>query len=62
MYEQSKFTKSQQQLCFGTRKGREDNLVYYINEGYNLEDKDKTYFDKYNIRELLESMVAKNSL
>ena len=37
-------------------------MIYNINEGYNLEDKDKTYFDKYNIRELLESLQVNKTL
>lgn len=34
-------------------KGREDNLMYRINDGYNLQDNDRTFFDKHNIAELL---------
>ena len=33
-------------------------MMYRINDGFNLERKDKTYFDKFNIAELLS--VSKN--
>ena len=43
-------------------KGREDNLVYNINEGYNLQDGDGTFFDKYKIKDLFSgSPTASNS-
>ena len=33
--------------------GREDNLIYKVSEGYNLNENDKTYFDKFNIMDML---------
>ena len=35
-------------------RGREDNLMYKVSEGYNLKDaSEQTFFDKHNIMELL---------
>ena len=50
-----------EQIPLAKIKGREDNIMYRINDGYNLEDNDKTFFDKFNIMELLSvsrSMAA----
>ena len=41
-------------------KGREDNLMYKVSEGYNLESNDKTYFDKYNVMDLLSASRSLN--
>ena len=50
-----------EQIPLAKIKGREDNIMYRINDGYNLEDNDKTFFDKFNVMELLSvsrSMAA----
>ena len=36
-------------------RGREDNMMYRVSDGYNLEPNDKTYFDKHNILAMLEA-------
>ena len=37
-------------------RGREDNLMYKVSEGYNLDnDEDKTYFKKYNINDIINA-------
>lgn len=46
--------RMREQIPLAKIKGREDNLMYRINDGYNLEDGDgKTFFDKFNVLELL---------
>ena len=36
-------------------RGREDNLMYKISDGYNLETNDKTFWDQNNIYDLIIS-------
>ena len=36
-------------------RGREDNLMYNMTEGYNLEPNDKTYWDQNNVYDLIVS-------
>jgi len=59
--DKQKFTRSERHINFGKQLGRDDNLVYRISEGYNLEENDRTYFDKYKIREMMES-ISNNSI
>jgi tetrahydromethanopterin S-methyltransferase subunit G len=59
--DKQKFTRSERHINFGNQLGRDDNLLYRISEGYNLEDNDRTYFDKYKIREMMES-ISNNSI
>lgn len=42
-----------EQLPMNKSLGREDNIMYKVSEGYNLNPNDKTYFDKFNIMEML---------
>ena len=50
--------RSVQQVPMNKVTGR-DNKMYRITDSFNLED-DKTYFDKYNIMEMItsESTIA----
>jgi len=45
--ERAKYAKSTRIFDFGKLRGREDNLLYKISEGFNLDEDDKTYFDVY---------------
>ena len=45
--------RSPQPVPLAMSRGREDNLMYRVSEGYNLESNDKTFFDKYNVMEML---------
>ena len=47
--------RSPQPIPLALSRGREDNLMYRVSEGYNLEEKDKTFFDKYNVLDMLSS-------
>ena len=49
-----------QQIPLSKIKGREDNLMYKISDGFNLEDNDKTFFDKFNVMELLSASKSMN--
>ena len=44
-------------------KGREDNMVYRINEGYNLDESDGTFFDEFKLKDLFsgENSVAQST-
>lgn len=42
-----------QQIPYAKTRGREDNLMYKISEGYNLESNDKTFWDVNNIYDIL---------
>ena len=50
-----------QQIPLDKVPGREDNLVYKVSEGYNLEPNDKTYFDKFKIMDLLSFSKSVNA-
>lgn len=54
--EQHKYTRSAKALDFGRQRGREDNLVYYINEGNNLGEQENTFFSKFRIKDMLDSL------
>ena len=41
-------------------KGREDNFVYNVNEGYNLKGSDGTFFEEFRLRELFSGDTAKS--
>lgn len=43
-------------------RGREDNAMYRINDGYNLDSNDKTYFDKYNIFEMISGSRSRTTM
>ena len=46
--------RTQQPIPLAKIRGREDNLMYKVSDGYNLEDSGKqTFFDKHNIMDLL---------
>lgn len=45
--------RSKEPISYMKTRGREDNMVYKLNEGYNLERKDKTFFDQHNVMEML---------
>ena len=49
-----------EQVPFASIKGREDNSMYRVSDGYNLEENDKTYFDKFNVMELLSVSRSMN--
>ena len=54
MKQQSVLKRTPQPIPLTKIRGREDNLMYKVSDGYNLEDAGKqTYFDKYNVMELL---------
>lgn len=42
-------------------QGREDNLMYKVSEGYNLNKNDKTYFDKFNVMDLFSAGRGMNT-
>lgn len=45
--------RTQQPIPLAKVRGREDNLMYKLSDGYNLEDKTKqTFFDSHNILDL----------
>ena len=50
-----------QQVPLSKIKGREDNMMYRVSDGYNLEKNDKTFFDKYNVGALLEVSRSMNA-
>lgn len=46
--------RTQQPIPLAKIRGREDNLMYKVSDGYNLEDAGKqTFFDKHNIMDLM---------
>ena len=45
--------RSVQQIPYAKTRGREDNLMYKISEGYNLESNDKTFWDVNNIYDIV---------
>ena len=42
-----------QQIPFSKFTGREDNSMFRVSDGYNLDPNDKTYFDKFNVMDIL---------
>lgn len=53
--------RSPQPPALSQIRGREDNLMYRVSDGYNLEKNDKTYFDKHNVMELINASRSLNS-
>jgi len=53
--------RSPQPITIAKSLGR-DNFMYKVSEGFNLDPKDKTYFDKYNILDVLEATRSLTSL
>ena len=53
--------KQRQQVPFDKVKGREDNLIFNINEGYNLDDRDNTFFAKHGVSEIFFNTSPKAS-
>ena len=50
-----------QQIPYAKTRGREDNLMYKISEGYNLESNDKTFWDVNNIYDIIMSRKKASS-
>ena len=53
--------RSVQQIPYSKTRGREDNLMYNISEGYNLETNDKTFWDVNNIYDIVMQRKAGRS-
>ena len=48
--------RTPQQVPLAKIKGREDNLMYKLNEGYNLDKtEDRTYFEKHKIMDIIKA-------
>ena len=60
--ERTKYAKSTPMVEFCKQRGREDNLVYKISEGFNLEEDDKTFFDVYNVKNYLQDSGAQSGM
>ena len=42
-------------------KGREDNYIYNVNEGYNLKGSDGTFFEEFRLREIFSNDTTAKS-
>ena len=47
--------RMQNQIPLAKIRGREDNAMYKVSEGYNLNDGDGTYFDSNNIMSMIRN-------